>query len=323
MPTERYPKIAIRSKNDLAKRIAYKTFSQSEALDLINNVLNNFDSYWKDAPPPLSEPEKGKHVRNAKRTPLGKLLKLIDARIFQPHDVTLPSFIFGGVRGKDHIKAAKSLIGQDKYRTELKLDLKRFFEHVPYERVLQFFVLKTGCSKKGGHLLARLCCVPIGKKGTKIEEMTIARGFATSSRLAIWCNLDFFIKLNWLVKKELKGYDPRVAIYVDDMGITASRVSRKQMKDLSIKIDHLFNPKDGTYCLPLNDKKTEILTYQQGMRILGTIIRRNKLSVSDKTSGKLYRLKRQIASSTDKKERNNLKKKRSQLLIYKRYVENI
>ncbi len=113
----RYPKIAIRSKNDLAKRISHKHLSEKEALILINDVLKNFDKYWKDAPEPLSEPKKGKYVRNAKRTPLGKLLRLIDTQILKIHDATLPPFIFGGVSNQDHVRAARNLIGKKKYRT--------------------------------------------------------------------------------------------------------------------------------------------------------------------------------------------------------------
>lgn len=317
----RYPKIAIKSKNDLAKRISHKKLSQQDALILINDVLANFDQYWKDAPEPLSEPKKDKYVRNAKWTPLGKLLELIDRNVLQPYDTMLPYFIFGGVKGKDHVKAAKNLIGRKKYRTLLKSDLSRFYEHVPQERVVHFFMEKGQCSRAGARLLAKLCCVPKGIKGSGSSEMTIARGFATSSRLAVWCNLDFFLKLDWLVKKELKGHDPRLSIYVDDVGITASRVDKEQMNQLYILIQNVFNPEVG-YSLPLNEKKKKVKSYKEGMRILGTIILRNNLRISDKTSGKIQLLKKKISKSRSRKERQLYREKKNNLMTYKSYVEN-
>jgi len=321
MPSERYPKIAIKSKNDLAKRISHKKLSQQDALYLINDVLDNFDKYWKDAPEPLSEPNNNKYVRNAKRTPLGKLLKLIDRNILQPHDTMVPHFIFGGVKNKDHVKAAKNLIGRKKYRTLLKSDLSRFYEHVPQERVVHFFMEKTQCSRAGARLLAKLCCVPKGPKGSQSNEMTIARGFATSSRLAVWCNLDFFLKLYWLVKEQLKEHDPRLSIYVDDIGITASRVTVEQMEQLYTKIRNIFNPEIG-YSLPLNETKKKIKSYKEGMRILGTIILRNSLHVSDKTTSKIQSLKKKISKSKGRKEREKNKEKKNNLMIYKHYVES-
>jgi non-homologous end joining protein Ku len=51
----RYPKIGIRSKNELAKRISDDKFTQQEALALINDVIKNKDTYWKDSK--RSEPE--------------------------------------------------------------------------------------------------------------------------------------------------------------------------------------------------------------------------------------------------------------------------
>jgi hypothetical protein len=287
---------------------------------LINDVLQNFDKYWKDAPEPLSEPHKGKYVRNAKWTPLGVLLELIDRRILQPSDSTLPSFIFGGVKGKDHVKAAKNLVGRKKYRTLLKSDLSRFYEHVPQERVVHFFMEKGQCSRGGARLLAKLCCVPKGAKGSNSDEMTIARGFATSSRLAVWCNLDFFLRLDWLVKRELRRHDPRLSIYVDDIGVTASKVTKDQMERLYGQIRDIFNPNDG-HVLPLNEKKMKVKSYKEGMRILGTIIQRNGLHVSDKTSGKIQSLKEKISKSKTRKERQKYREKKNHLMTYKQYVE--
>lgn len=317
---ERYPKIAIQSKNDLAKRISHKNLSYDQAMCLINDVLINKDNYWKDAPEPLSEPTKGKYVRNAKRTPLGDLLKLIDRQVLRPYDQMIPSFIFGGIKGRGHALAAANLIGQKKYRSLLKCDLQRFYEHVPKHRVISFLMNKAGCSRKGARILAQLCCVHLGEKGND-STMSIARGFATSARLAVWCNLGFFIKINRLVQRELKGHDPRISIYVDDIGVTASRVTEEQMNKLYLKIKEILHSSNVAYQLPLNEKKTKIVNHQQGLRQLGTIIGRNSLSISDKTSAKIYQLKKKMTKASSQAQRTKFKKKRGQLMAYKKYIE--
>lgn len=99
MSKNRYPKISIGSKNELAKRISGKMFSYNDALGLINDVLANFDRYWYDSAD--SEPEKEKYVRSAVGSPLNKLLKLIDQKVLAPHDFLIPDFVFGGVSGKN------------------------------------------------------------------------------------------------------------------------------------------------------------------------------------------------------------------------------
>ena len=88
MEYKRYPKIYIRSKNELAKHLSHEKFSKEEALELINNVKGNFDKYWKDSK--SSQPSKGKYVRNASHTPLGLLLQKINVQILAPHDKILP-----------------------------------------------------------------------------------------------------------------------------------------------------------------------------------------------------------------------------------------
>jgi len=94
MQIRKFPKIFIRSKSELAKHISHNKFPKEEALNLINDALLHSEEYWKDSK--HSKPEK--YVRNAKFTPLGLLLKKINAMVLAPHDKTLPNFIFGGIK---------------------------------------------------------------------------------------------------------------------------------------------------------------------------------------------------------------------------------
>lgn len=155
--------INIRSKNELAKRISNKYLSVKDALTLINEVKNNFDDLWKDNLKD-SKPEENKWVRNAKGTKLGTLLSLINKRLFAPYDDYLPCNIFGGVSGKNTKSATLHLLGNKRKRTLLKMDLHRFFEQNDYEKVLDFFHKKAGCSLSMSHFLQQFAVFLLDKK---------------------------------------------------------------------------------------------------------------------------------------------------------------
>lgn len=331
MQNSRYPKIHIRSKNELAKRLKHKNLTRNQAADLINDSLQNFEKYWRDHPR-LSRPADKKWVRDASFTNLGKLLDLINIVLLKPHDNMLPNFIFGGISGKDHKAAVRHLLGRKRGRVLLKLDISRFYEQISQDRVEQFFATKAGCGKQGAKLLAKLCCVQFGAKESPQDRSTIARGFATSSRLAVWCNLDAFIRLERLVNNELRGKDPRVAIYVDDIGITASRVSIQDMARLYPKIQAILEA-DPKQKLPLNTKKTQIIlhsgeTYDLSGRLmgrwgfehLGLSMKRNALTTGSKSSWKIADVANRLKAVKGRSKK--LRRTRKALAHYKRYIES-
>ena len=326
----RYPKIAIRSKRELAKRLSDKRSSPDDMSTLINDVIENYSDYWKDHSG-LSQPKKEKWVRDASQTNLGKLLKLINQKVLAPHDELIPGYIFGGVSGKNHKAAVTHLLGFNRKRTILKLDISRFFEQIRHERVYRFFLDKTGCGHRGAMLLADLCCVPVGAKDNPGHYKTIGRGFSTSSRLAVWCNLDVFIKLERLVKKELRRKDPRIAIYVDDIAITASRVTNEEVIALYPKIKAILNS-DTNQLLPLNDDKTKIIQHtgdmykidgkycgRKGFEHLGIQMKRNSLGLGVKTQGKLSNLT--LRHEKANRKNRQIRNKRKSTMRYKAYIE--
>ncbi len=319
MQSKRYPRIYIRSKNELAKQISHKGFSRQQALSLINDVTINFNQYWKDHSK-MSEPAKGKFVRSANRTPLGTLLEKINKMVLAPHDNLLPVFIFGGVKEKNHVKAAKHLLGKKRQRVLLKLDITKFFEQIKKERVFHLFRNRFDCDERASKLLANLCCVPTGEKGSGSLEETIGRGFATSSRLAIWCNLDVFIRIDYLVRKRLSGKDARLAIYVDDIGITASRASKEEMEKLALEIKDILLKFDPNQSLPLNDKKTKVISHKEGPQHLGVSLGRNKLSLGVKTKSKKDKIKKMLKSDISKEERQYWRGKKRSIAQYENYV---
>ena len=321
MQERRYPKLYIKSKNELAKHISHENFSKEDALILINDVLKNFNKYWKDSN--HSEPEKQKYIRNAKFTKLGLFLQKINTLVIAPHDKMLPKFIFGGIKKMNHAKAAQHLLGLKRKRTLLKIDLRRFFEQISNKRVFDFFKYKCNCDIRASKILAQLCCVPLGEKNSNAEEKSIARGFATSQRLAVWCNLDIFIKLDRLVQKKLKGHDPRISIYVDDIGITASRVTEEKMTILKTEIKKLLLSTDTNQKLEINEKKTKITPHKDGMEYVGISLFRNKLGIGKKAKSKRDRIKKELTKELSQKEKLPLKKKQKSMNIYKNYIENI
>jgi hypothetical protein len=269
----RYPSINIRSKNELAKQISGKELPYDRALALINDVVKNFSDYWDDSP--SSDPIKEKYIRSAVGTPLGRLLKLVDKKVLAPNDRLVPTFIFGGVAGKSHVGAAYHILGIQRDRVILGLDIKRFFETVSEERVFHFFNKKCGCSVKASRLLATLCCVPLGPKGGGGTKKCLARGFATSPRLSLWCNLDTFVRLQWATYEKFRGHDPRIAIFVDDIGITASRVSEEDMGSFSVLAENILATFDENQPLPINIGKKHIASLTKHAEHLGLTLGRN------------------------------------------------
>jgi len=321
MLKNRYPKISIRSRNELAKHISSKTLPYDVVLGLINDVIANFNKYWYDSSE--SEPEKGKFVRSAIGTPLNKLLKLIDQKVLAPHDRLIPDFIFGGVSGKNHIQAAYYLLGKRRDRTLLGLDIKRFFEQINQQRIFYLFYSRCGCSVEGANLLAQLCCVPLGPKNSGGVGTSIARGFATSPRLALWSNLDTFIKISWVVKKKLKGHDPKIAIFVDDIGIDASRVTPEKMEEVFKKINDVLVNFDHNQRLPINPDKKKLQLHSKGAEHLGLKLGRNKLAMGRRTRSRKDNVKILLSRTSSETERSNLKIKKISYYKYQQQINKV
>lgn len=319
---KRYPRINLRSKSEIAKRISSPSFVQSDALALINDALRNFDNYWYDSK--RSEPEKGKFVRSAAKSPqLKRLLCLINEEILACYDYLVPTFVFGGLSGRNNINAARYLLGKQRARVLIKLDIKSFFEQVTELRVFYFFHKHCSCSVEASRILAKLCCVPKGPKGSGSTEKILARGFATSSRLAMWCNLGTFQHLEWKMKKALKRRDPRVAIYVDDIGITASRVSMETMEKLKLVAIKLLNTKDHNQPLPAHreGKKAVVKKFSSGAEHLGIRLGRNKLSLGYRTRSRTDKVRNALKAAPTLERKLELLPEHRARQRYKRQVE--
>lgn len=300
-----YPKLNIRSKTDFKKWIASKRLPADEAQMLINACKKQKDDFWHDYDE-MCEPEKSKYTRSAyKRKPLYRLLGIIDKGLLAPYDKNLPCHIYGGRRKISSIDAAGSLINYFRKRWLLKLDLKRFFEQVPRERVFKFFYHKCGCKSEFANYVADLCCVPEGPKGSGSSKQYIARGFAPSTRLAVWTNLDFFMQLRKLVFQsfELRKHDPRLMVFIDDIGITVSNTDQKSLEQLRDGIIALAK-KHG---LEINLEKTGIYEPGHKQEILGNLLHSRSLGFTAEKKEKQKFLKREARNTQNTSAQNRFR----------------
>lgn len=314
MINQAHPKLNLYTRKQLANAIRGKDLSFDSAMKLIDDCLMNKDKYWFDNSRE-SKPDDDKWVRSASGTPLGKLQKRINQKILAPHDSELPIFIYGGVGKKGIKNAVIALQGKKNKRTLLKVDMRRFFEHISYEDIVNTLVCYCGCGKDVAQIIAEIACVNSGKKSlNNINEKVLARGFSTSSRLAVWCNLDLFRKLFYCMTKKLNGYDPRIAVYMDDIGITASRVNPVLLSSFYKDIIELI---ENTSKLELNKNKTKIIDYLQHeydalngrliegkitpFEFLGIGIGRNRLYPGVKTRSKMAKLIKKLNLSDEEK----------------------
>lgn len=260
MTNQRLPNLRLYTEKDLANAIRDESLPFNKALWLIKRCIDNKDKYWHDVKF-LSDPKKNKWVHSAKETPLGELQARLNENVLAPHDDIIPAYVYGGL-GKRSIKqAANDLLGKRRERTMLKIDMSRFFEHVTRDDVVQCLTRSCGCTKRVATIIADLSCVPEGKKSRdNTNKLVLARGFASSSRLAIWCNLPVFRRIFNLVLRELRGHNPKISVYMDDICITASRVSPGKMCNLHKKIIEIVEAPGSN--LELNKSKTQIVNYR-------------------------------------------------------------
>lgn len=307
---ERYPTFNIRHKNDLAKHISRDSASHKDKLNLINDALNNFNSYWKDHEG-KSEPEKNKYVRDASDTKLGKLLKLINKQILTPEDERVPFFIFGGISKKDHVQACHYLWGDGGDKMLLALDIERFFDQIKRERIFHFFNSKASCGKRAANILADLTCVNKGPKDNPEKEKVLARGFATSTRLSCWSNMDTFLTAWWFLKDEFKENNPKMALFVDDIGITLEGVTEQEVEKLYKELKDIFEKHDKNQSLPIHtDDKKVIGSFSEGVEHLGLKFTEEEIIAGNHIRKKLEKAKKAL-------KENNLKKEEKELLISK------
>lgn len=271
------PKVYIRSKAELAKHLSTPK-SYDSILDDINEALNNIQKLYFNHS--NSTPNEWKFIRVAK-WPLKKVNNKINEFILKPIDRCLPFFIFWGVSGKNHIKAVKEHKSKNK-RAYIKLDLQRYFDQITQERVIWNLVSKLWCSPKWAYFIASMCCVPEWEKYSDDAKKLIARGFHTSSRLAILCSIEFFMRLNYFLQNKYSHLNPKVSVYVDDITISLDESNTEILQEILTWIKKLSEK----YNLILNDDKEEIIEWTYSTEILWIKLENWKMKLWKKSLGR-------------------------------------
>ncbi len=283
-----YPPLSIHSKKQLESLAGNnKAATVKEWITLCSQDCSKL---WRDNVR-LSDPTKDKFVRTAKGTALGKLLTLLDRRVLKPHDELLPPYLFGGLHKRNHIQAALNLVGTQNERIFIFLDLQRFFEQITFDRIVDLLYKDMGCSLRAARWITNLVCVPEGPKNQPTGNRVLARGFPTSSRIAIWVCLKFFSELNNLLKHRWSTkHDARLSIFVDDIGISVSDINSRQAQALVKAINRLAEK----HSLIFNPTKIRVLRYDEAVTHLGLQIKKNRVIPSRQTQGKLHRYQSQL-----------------------------
>jgi hypothetical protein len=319
-----YPAMNVDSMHELSRRLSGKGVSREKMLEIINHVNAHYYDLWHDNKSASNE-AKGKFVRSASRNHLYFLLKRVNNKLLKPNDHLVPGFIFGGLSGRSAPMAAKNLVGK-KYRTLLATDISKFFESVTKPDLVKFF-LNSGCAMDVAHFLAKICCVPIGKKCIPRHKLKVlARGFSTSSRLAVWCKLSFFVQLRQLVFNKIDKYSPRLSIFVDDIGITASGITNNILESLYEDMRNLAKA-NNLILHPFSSTKTRIMPWDRSNgapTIFGNVLAKKTIAVGSKWITKHAATKHQLkkAKETDAKTRKKLVQRRKGLMSHKRYAES-
>lgn len=183
---------------------------------------------------------------------LKEINKLINEKILAPYDEEFPDFIYWWVKWKSHIKSVK--VHWKKYiRSSINLDLKKYFEHITYEMVINWLQKIWIANKIWAKIIANVSCVDIWEIPKHWWNRVIARWFNTSTRLAVISSLQFFKNLNTLVMKTFKWLDPKITIFVDDVCISFDNTNEEKIKFFIEKATELAQ----RFNMPFNRIKTE------------------------------------------------------------------
>ncbi|MBP6924369.1 MAG: hypothetical protein KBB78_02270 [Candidatus Pacebacteria bacterium] len=327
--THKHPKLNLRTEKDLLRflnaaktvKTKNKTLKKQVTSKDLHFLSENAHLEWSDHPTE-SNPIKKKYVRFVKP---GSSLNITNRRLNAALKLTLdkkvPGIFYGSVSKKSHIQAAEVLCN-GKNTTIISLDITRFFESISPSRVARFFG-KAGCSPEIIKVLVDITCVPLGSKNEPLSDYSLARGFPTSPRLALWATYEIFVKLNRVLLKNFPHLSPKMVIFVDDVGISiknATIIDVEAIKETAFSI--IENDKNGIN-LEVHKKppKLKVRHISQTAEHLGLVIGKKSLAPGFKTRVKIGDVKTKLSDkSLSKTERETALQHKRGLMNYKRSV---
>ena len=304
-----YPALNVQNENHLAKLTTGKIDKQyrntTQMTSIIAECTSNYEDFWEDNPKQTDE-EAGKFFRTCKKTNLGILLKRIDRFLLAPHDKILPCHIHGGIKGiyrnskgqeirKSTESAALSLVnGRGCWL--IRMDLERFYEKVTKEDIFFLLHKHCGCSIRIANLIADLCTVKIGPKSKPIsDKKVLARGFATSTRLAIWAKINFFLELRSELKNLCGKSTMKVVVYIDDIGVSVKTKDEDLIRKIIEKVEKIAK----RHSLKINETKTKKIRPENRKEHLGCHIGNKGISADSKSLKKEFQMKQRAQKTKD------------------------
>lgn len=329
--THKHPKLNLRTENDLllflnaAKSIKAKNKTLRRQVDLkdLRYLRDNSHLDWNDHPAESNSKRK-KYVRSIRA---GSRLEItnrrLNAALKQTLDKKVPQIFYGSVSRKSHIQAASKLCN-GKGVTIISLDITRFFESIARHRVARFFC-KAGCSPDVAEVLAGITCVPLGPKNEPLSDCSLARGFPTSPRLALWATFEIFVKLNRALEKKFSRLSPKMVVFVDDVGISVKNASVDDIEAVKNQAFTIIESDKNGIDLKVHKKppKLKVRHISETAEHLGLVIGKKNLAPGLKTRLKIGDVKAKLSGGflSTKERRVALEHKRG-LMNYKRSVHN-
>jgi hypothetical protein len=328
--THKHPKLNLRTEKDLlsflnaAKSIKTKnkTLKQQVTLKDLQYLRDNAHLDWNDHPVE-SNPKKKKYVRSLKPgSSLNIANRRLNSALKQTLDKHVPQIFYGSVSKKSHIQAAGTLCN-GRNTTIISLDIKRFFESISCDRINRFFC-KACCSPDIAKVLVGITCVPLGPKNEPVSDSSLARGFSTSPRLALWATFEIFVKLNRVLQKRFSHLSPRIVVFVDDVGISIKNATKDDITVVKETAFAIIESDRNGINLELHKKppKLKVRHISKTAEHLGLVIGKSSLAPGFKTRVKIGNVKVKLSDKNlSKIERENALQHKRGLMNYRRSVQ--
>jgi hypothetical protein len=142
--------------------------------------------------------------------------------------ISLPDYIYSGVKGRTHIQNAKVHVGNHKV---LVSDIKAFYPSTTKRMVFEFFFKRLECSSDVADLLADLCTY----------EDHIPTGSRISMPLAFWSSSRMFDSLQDISRKNRVNF----SVFVDDITFSGNSLDYKflfNVKEILKEYGHIAHP---------------------------------------------------------------------------------
>lgn len=235
-------------------------------------------------------------------------------------------FMINGWVEKKSVLNAINIHIRNRPFTFIKSDISTFFESIPRERVFSLFCAMFNCGKDVAEIICNCICFNKGAIWTSWNISTLGRWLNCSSRVAIWCSIQFFRKFFEDITNKYRSLDPRISYYVDDIGISIITTEELIAKSFLEEMKQLPKKKYWNIdFLQLHEwEKTKfkiLLTKDDFAEYLGSRIYINRKDVSIEWIDKVRTIYHQAQKTENKKARSELFNKVGAWAKYRKRIQ--